>query len=42
MYNSSLSIGQRYFFNDGAQLHLIFQTLCYTLKRLGNTEKVVS
>ena len=26
------------FFNDGAQLHLIFQTLFYTLKRLGDTE----
>ena len=41
-YDSSLFIGQSYFFNDGAQLFLIFQTLCYILKRLGNTEKVVS
>ena len=41
-HNSSLFIVQSYFFNDGAQLHLIFQPLCYTLKRLGNTEKVAS
>ena len=37
----NLFIGQSYFFNDGAQLYLIFQTLYYTLKRLGDTEKVV-
>ena len=30
------------FFSDGAQLYLIFQTLYYTLKRLGDTEKVAS
>ena len=41
-YDSSLFIGQSYFFNDGAQLYLIFQTLYYTLKRLGDTEKIVS
>ena len=38
IFDSSYFIGQRYFFNDGAQLHLIFQTLFYTLKRLGDTE----
>ena len=31
--DSSLFIGQNYFFNDGVQLYLIFQLLCYTLKR---------
>ena len=40
--NSRIFIGQSYFFNDGAQLYLIFQTVYYTLKRLGNTEKVIS
>ena len=30
------------FFNNGAQLSLIFQTLYYTLERLGDTEKIVS
>ena len=30
------------FFNNGAQLSLIFQTLYYTLERLGDTEKTVS
>ena len=40
-FDSSLFIGQSYFFNDGAQLYLIFQPLYYTLKRLGNTEKIV-
>ena len=30
---------QKFFFNYGAQLYLILQTLYYTLKRLGNTEK---
>ena len=38
----SLFIGQSYFFNDGAQLYLIFQTLYHTLKRLEDTEKIVS
>ena len=40
-YDSSLFIGQSYFFNDGAELYLIFQVLYYTLKRLDDTEKVV-
>ena len=31
-YYLSLFIGQSYFFNDGAQLYLIFQTLYYALK----------
>ena len=35
-------IGQSYFSNDGAQLYLIVQPLYYTLKRLGDTEKIVS
>ena len=35
-------IGQSYFFNDGVQLYLIFQPHYYTLKRLGDTEKIVS
>ena len=35
-------IGQSYFNNDGAQLYLIPQLLNYTLKRLGDTQKVVS
>ena len=39
-YDSSLFIGQSYFFNDGAELYLIFQVLYYTLKRLDDTEKV--
>ena len=30
------------FFNNGAQLYLIFQTLYDSLKRWGNTENVVS
>ena len=41
-YDSSLFIGQSYFLTDGAQLYLISQMLYYTLKRLGNTEKIVS
>ena len=40
-YNLSLFIGQSYFFNDGEQLYLKFQPRYYTLKRLGDTEKVV-
>ena len=35
-------IGQSYFFNDGVQLYLIFQPHYYTLKRLGDTVKIVS
>ena len=38
----SLFIGQSYFFNDGAQLYLLFQTFYYTLNRLGSTEKIAS
>ena len=41
-YDSNLFIGQSYFFNDGTQLYFIFQLLYYTLKSLGNTEKIVS
>ena len=41
-YDLSLSIGQSHFVNDEAQLYLILQPLYYTLKRLGDTEKVVS
>ena len=37
-----VKVGQNYFFNDGAQLYLTFQTLYYTLKRLGHNEKIVS
>ena len=35
-------MSQRYFFNDGAQLYVIFQMLYYTLKKLDNAKKVVS
>ena len=35
-------ISQSYFFNDGAQPYLIFQMLCYTLKKLGDRGKIVS
>ena len=35
-------ISQSYFINDGSQLYLILQPLCYTLKRLSDTENVVS
>ena len=31
-----------HFFNDGAQLYLIFQPLYHTLKRLGDNQKVIS
>ena len=41
-YDSSLFIGQSYFFNDGVQLYLIFQPLYYTLKTLSNSEEVIS
>ena len=41
-FDSSLFISQSYFNNDGAQLYLILQPLYYTLKRLGDTTKVVS
>ena len=38
----TLFIGRSYFVNDGAQLYIILQPLDYTLKRLDDTEKVVS
>ena len=41
-FDSSLFIGQSYFNNNGAQLYLIRQPLYYTLKRLGDIEKVLS
>ena len=41
-FDSGRFIGQSYFNNHGAQLSLILQLLYYTLKRLGDTEKVVS
>ena len=41
-FDSSLFISQSYFNNDGVQLYLILQSLCYTLKSLSDTEKVVS
>ena len=41
-FDSNLFIGQSYFNDDGTQLYLILQPLYYTLKRLGDTEKVVS
>ena len=30
------------FFHDNAQLYLMFQTLYYALKKLGDTKKIVS
>ena len=41
-YNLSLFIGLSLFNNDWEQLYLILQPFCYTSKRLGYTEKVVS
>ena len=41
-FNSSPFIGESYFNNDEAHLYLILQPRYYTLKRLGDTEKVVS
>ena len=41
-YDLSLFTGQSYFNNDEAQLYLILQPFYYTLKTLGNAEKVVS
>ena len=41
-YDLSLFVGQSYFVNDVAQLYLILQPLYYPLKRLDDTEKVVS
>ena len=41
-YDSSFFFGQSYFVNDGAQLYLKIQSTYHTLKRLGDTEKIVS
>ena len=41
-FGSNLFISQSYFNNDGVELYLILQPLYYILKRLGDTEKVVS
>ena len=41
-FDSSLFIAQSYFNKDGSQNHLIFQLLYYPLKKVGNTEKVLS
>ena len=41
-FDIGLFIGQSYLHNDGAQLYLILQPLYYTLKRLGDTEKILS
>ena len=38
-FYSSLYISQSYFFSDGAQPYLIFQTLYYPWNRLGDTQK---
>ena len=38
----SLFIDQSYLNSDGAKLYVILQPLYYTVKRLGDTEKVVS
>ena len=38
----SIFIHHSNIFNDGAQLYLIFQTLYYTFKRLGDIEEVIS
>ena len=40
--DSSLFIGQSNFFNDGAQLYIIFQPLYYTLERPGDNVKIAS
>ena len=41
IYDSSLLIGQSYFFNDGAQLYLIFQMLYYILKGVVDSDKIL-
>ena len=41
-HDSSIFIGQSYFFNDGTQLYLIFHPFYYTSKRLGYTGKLGS
>ena len=40
-YDLIFLVGQSYFFNDGSQFYLILQPFYYTLKRLGDTEKVL-
>ena len=42
IHDLSLFIDQSYFVNDGLQLYLMFYPLYYTLKRLDDTEEVVS
>ena len=39
IHDSSIFIGQSYFFNDGTQLYLIFHSFYYTSKRLSYTGK---
>ena len=39
-YDSSVSIGQNYFFSDGVQPDLIFHTLSYTLRKILFTVKL--
>ena len=41
-FDSSLFVGQSYFFSDGIQLYLIFQPLYYTSQILSNSENVIS
>ena len=41
-FDSSLFIGQGYFNNDGVELYVTLQLLYYTLKGLGDSEKVLS
>ena len=40
-YDLIFLVGQSYFFNDGSQFYLILQPFYYTLKWLGDTEKVL-
>ena len=40
-FDSSLFIGQSYFFNDVAQLYLKFQIFFYISKKLGDNKKIV-
>ena len=39
-FDSNLFIGLSYLNNGGTQLYLIFQPLYYTLKGLGDTDKL--
>ena len=41
-FDLSHFIDQDYFLNDGAQLYLMFQMLCYTLRRVGDAEEIIS